>query len=175
MASIARSMRAVRPSALSQIAKAAPRAAFPRPAQRAFSTTPISLIRKYTKDHEWVDLNADKKTGVVGISEYAAEQLGDVVYVELPEEGAQVTQGDAIGAVESVKSAADINAPISCKVTQVNVGLEEKPSTINKVPEDDSHGGGWIAKIEVDETGVKELDALMSEEEYKAFTASDDH
>ncbi|KAF9874831.1 hypothetical protein CkaCkLH20_07525 [Colletotrichum karsti] len=171
MASIARSMRAIRPSALSQITKAAPRAYFPRPAVRSLSTTPISLIRKYTKDHEWVDLNADKKTGVVGISEYAAEQLGDVVYVELPEEGAQVARGDAIGAVESVKSAADINAPISCKVTHVNIGLEEKPSTINKVPEDDSHGGGWIAKIEVDEEGVKELESLMDPEEYKAFTA----
>ncbi|KAF5505653.1 putative glycine cleavage system H protein [Colletotrichum siamense] len=172
MASIARSMRAIRPSALSQITKAAaPRAAFARPAVRSFSTTPISLIRKYTKDHEWVDLNADKKTGVVGISEYAAEQLGDVVYVELPEEGATVAQGDAIGAVESVKSAADINAPITCKVTQVNTGLEEKPSTINKVPEDDSHGGGWIAKIEVDEAGVKEIEALMDPEQYKAFTA----
>ncbi|KAI8167336.1 putative glycine cleavage system H protein [Colletotrichum sp. SAR 10_70] len=172
MASIARSMRAIRPSALSQITKAAaPRAAFACPAVRSFSTTPISLIRKYTKDHEWVDLNADKKTGVVGISEYAAEQLGDVVYVELPEEGATVAQGDAIGAVESVKSAADINAPITCKVTQVNTGLEEKPSTINKVPEDDSHGGGWIAKIEVDEAGVKEIEALMDPEEYKAFTA----
>ncbi|KAK2759643.1 glycine cleavage system h protein [Colletotrichum kahawae] len=172
MASIARSMRAIRPSALSQITKAAaPRAAFSRPAVRSLSTTPISLLRKYTKDHEWVDLNADKKTGVVGISEYAAEQLGDVVYVELPEEGATVAQGDAIGAVESVKSAADINAPITCKVTQVNTGLEEKPSTINKVPEDDSHGGGWIAKIEVDEAGVKEIEALMDPEEYKAFTA----
>ncbi|KAH0445137.1 hypothetical protein CcaCcLH18_00198 [Colletotrichum camelliae] len=185
MASIARSMRAIRPSALSQITKAAaPRAAFSRPAVRSLSTTPIKahhtdhpdppppgLLRKYTKDHEWVDLNADKKTGVVGISEYAAEQLGDVVYVELPEEGATVAQGDAIGAVESVKSAADINAPITCKVTQVNTGLEEKPSTINKVPEDDSHGGGWIAKIEVDEAGVKEIEALMDPEEYKAFTA----
>ncbi|KAI3550201.1 glycine cleavage system H protein [Colletotrichum costaricense] len=175
MASIARSMRAVRPSALSQLTKAAPRAFFPRPAQRSFSTTPSSLIRKYTKDHEWIDLNADKKTGVVGISQYAADALGDVVYVELPEEGAEVAQGDAIGAVESVKSAADINAPISCKVTQVNLGLEEKPGTINKVPEDDSHGGGWIAKVEVDEAGVQELEALMGEEEYKAFTASEDH
>ncbi|KXH61906.1 glycine cleavage system H protein [Colletotrichum nymphaeae SA-01] len=188
MASIARSMRAVRPSALSQLTKAAPRAFFPRPAQRSFSTTPSSelpfhalgsppegLIRKYTKDHEWIDLNADKKTGVVGISQYAADALGDVVYVELPEEGTEVAQGDAIGAVESVKSAADINAPISCKVTQVNLGLEEKPGTINKVPEDDSHGGGWIAKVEVDEAGVQELEALMGEEEYKAFTASEDH
>ncbi|TDZ19181.1 Glycine cleavage system H protein [Colletotrichum sidae] len=171
MASIARSVRAIRPSALSQISQAAPRAYFQRPAHRALSTTPISLLRKYTKDHEWIDLNADKKTGVVGISQYAAEQLGDVVYVELPEEGATVAQGDAIGAVESVKSAADINAPISCKVTQVNLGLEEKPGTINKVPEDDSHGGGWIAKVEVDEAGVQELEALMDEEAYKAFTA----
>ncbi|OLN82137.1 Glycine cleavage system H protein [Colletotrichum chlorophyti] len=175
MASIARTMRAVRPSALSQITKAAPRAYFARPAHRSLSTTPISLIRKYTKDHEWIDLSADNKTGVVGISEYAAEQLGDVVYVELPEEGTEVAQGDAIGAVESVKSAADINAPISCKVTQVNLGLEEKPSTINKVPEDDSHGGGWIAKVEVDEAGVKEFETLLSEEEYKAFTASEEH
>ncbi|KAF6819081.1 Glycine cleavage system H protein [Colletotrichum plurivorum] len=176
MASIARSMRAVRPSALSQITKAAaPRAHFARPAHRSLSTTPISLIRKYTKDHEWIDLNADKKTGVIGISEYAAEQLGDVVYVELPDEGAERAQGDAVGAVESVKSAADINAPISLKVTQVNLGLEEKPSTINKVPEDDSHGGGWIAKVEVTEEGIKEFEALMDTEEYKAFTAQDEH
>ncbi|KAL0943727.1 glycine cleavage system H protein [Colletotrichum truncatum] len=169
MASIARGMRAIRPSALSQISKAAPRAYIQRPAARAFSTTPMSLIRKYTKDHEWVDLNADKKTGFVGISEYAAEQLGDVVYVELPEEGAQVAQGDSIGAVESVKSASDINAPISCKVVQSNLNLEEKPSTINKVPEDDSPGGGWIAKIEVTEEGVQQLETLMDSEAYKAF------
>lgn len=128
-------------------------------------------LRKYTKDHEWIDLSADHKTAVVGISEYAAEQLGDVVYVELPEvAGEWIAQGDAIGAVESVKSASDINAPVRLKVTSTNQGLEEKPSTINKVPEDDSHGGGWIAKVEVDEEGVKQLDTLMDAEAYKAFT-----
>lgn len=96
--------------------------------------------------------------------------------MELPEEGKEVKAGDAIGAVESVKSAADINAPISCKITHINEALEEKPGTINKVPEDDSAGGGWIAKVTVDEEGVKDLEGLLSAEEYKSFTASEgDH
>ncbi|PSR85809.1 glycine cleavage system H-protein [Coniella lustricola] len=142
-------------------------------AARLFSVTASNPIRKYTKDHEWIDLSADNKTGVIGISEYAAEALGDVVYVELPEEGKEVAAGDAIGAVESVKSAADINAPISCKITHINLELEEKPGTINKVPEDDSNGGGWIAKVAVDEEGVKDLEGLMDVEEYKAFTADE--
>jgi glycine cleavage system H protein len=118
-----------------------------------------------------MDLSADRKTGVIGISEYAAEQLGDVVYVELPEMGIKYPQGDVLGAVESVKSASDIIAPITCTVTEVNELLEEKPSTINKVPEDDAHGGGWIAKVEVDEQGIKEFEGLMDAEEYKSFTA----
>jgi glycine cleavage system H protein len=105
---------------------------------------------------------------------YAAEQLGDIVYVELPEEGKDVQQGDAIGAVESVKSAADINAPVSCKITQINLVLEEKPGTINQVAEDDSHGGGWIAKVQLTEEGVKELDNLMDEAAYAEFTAEVD-
>lgn len=129
------------------------------------------MARRYTKDHEWVDLSADRKTGIVGISEYAAEQLGDVVYVELPEAGVIAEQGDTIGAVESVKSASDINSPIRCKVIQANSLLEEKPSTINSVAEDDSHGGGWIAKIEVEEKGAEQYDKLMDAKEYEAFTA----
>jgi glycine cleavage system H protein len=96
-----------------------------------------------------------------------------VVYVELPEEGKTIGAGDTIGAVESVKSAADINAPISCKVTAVNLVLEEKPGTINVVPEDDSHGGGWICKVSVDEQGAKDFEGLMDAEEYKAFTGAD--
>jgi glycine cleavage system H protein len=134
---------------------------------------PLDPIRKYTKDHEWIDLNADKKTGVIGISEYAAEQLGDVVYVELPIEGDSVAAGDAMGAVESVKSASDINAPISCKITQVNILLEEKPGTINQVPEDDSHGGGWIARVEVTDKALEEMDTLMDADAYKAFTSAE--
>jgi glycine cleavage system H protein len=130
-------------------------------------------IRKYTKEHEWIDLAADKKTGVLGISEYAAKQLGDIVYVELPEEGKEVQAGDAIGAVESVKSAADINAAISCKITQVNMLLEEKPGTINQVAEDDSHGGGWIAKVQVTEEGLQDFEKLMDATAYEEFTAEE--
>lgn len=138
--------------------------------------TTAGLLRKYTKDHEWIDLSADQKSGVVGISEYAAEALGDVVYVELPETGDFIEQGDAIGAVESVKSASDINAPIRLKVVAVNQGLEEKPSTINRVPEDDSaSGGGWIAKVEVDEAGAKQAEELMDAAAYKEFLGGEDH
>ncbi|KAJ9143693.1 Glycine cleavage system H protein [Pleurostoma richardsiae] len=176
MASIARCMRAARPSAFSAVRQvSAPWVICRAHGIRAFSVTAINPVRKYTKDHEWIDLSADQKTGVIGISEYAAEALGDVVYVELPEEGKEVKAGDAIGAVESVKSAADINAPVSCRITHVNTELEEKPGTINKVPEDDSAGGGWIAKVTVDEEGVKDLEALMDSEEYKTFTASEEH
>merc|ERR1712000_410714 len=153
MASIARSLR---PVAMRLAPRATPMTA--RTAFRTFSTTRMTALRKYTKDHEWIDLSADQKTGVVGISEYAAEQLGDVVYVELPEEsGSWIKQGDGIGAVESV-----------------NKLLEEKPSTINKVPEDDSHGGGWVAKVEVDEAGAQQVEALMDAEAYKTFASGDE-
>lgn len=112
----------------------------------------------------------------MGISEYAAKALGDIVYVELPDEGREVAAGDAIGAVESVKSAADINAPIGCKITQINTVLEEKPGTINQVPEDDSHGGGWIAKVQVTEQGLKDLEKLMDSTAYEEFTTTEgDH
>ncbi|KAG9252872.1 glycine cleavage H-protein-domain-containing protein [Emericellopsis atlantica] len=170
MASISRSLR---PVAMRLAPRATPTTA--RTAFRTFSTTRMTALRKYTKDHEWIDLSADQKTGVVGISEYAAEQLGDVVYVELPEEsGSWIEQGDGIGAVESVKSASDINAPVRLKIVSVNKLLEEKPSTINKVPEDDSHGGGWVAKVEVDEAGAQQVEALMDAEAYKTFAAGDE-
>jgi glycine cleavage system H protein len=82
----------------------------------------------------------------------------------------EVAAGDSIGAVESVKSASDINSPVSCKITAVNELLEETPGTINKGPEDDSSAGGWIAKVEISEAGTKDLEKLMSHKEYKAFT-----
>jgi glycine cleavage system H protein len=130
----------------------------------------IVQAKKYTKDHEWIELSEDKKTGYIGISEYAAHALGDVVYVELPTTPMEVAAGDSIGAVESVKSASDINSPISCKIVAVNDSLEEKPSMINKGPEDESSGGGWFAKVEVGEAGIKDLEGLMDGAEYKAFT-----
>lgn len=173
--SIARCWRVAARTSIRGVARPAVQFRPAVPAARAFSVSAQFNVRKYTKDHEWIDLNADQTSGVIGISEFAAEALGDVVYVELPAEGKEVGQGDAIGAVESVKSAADINAPIACKVTHVNNNLEEKPGTINQVPEDDSAGGGWIAKVQVDAQGVKEFEELMSAEDYKEFTASEDH
>jgi glycine cleavage system H protein len=130
----------------------------------------LAFQRKYTKDHEWVLLSSDNKTGTIGISDYAAHALGDVVYVELPTVPMKVGAGDAIGAVESVKSASDISSPISCKITAVNNMLEENPANINKGPEDDSSAGGWVAKVEVGEQGLKDMESLMDESAYKAFT-----
>jgi len=130
----------------------------------------IAQTKKYTREHEWVELSDDGKTAVIGISDYAAHALGDVVYVELPTLPMEVAAGDSIGAVESVKSASDINSPVACKITAVNELLEETPGTINKGPEDDSSAGGWIAKVEISEQGVKDLEGLMSKEEYKTFT-----
>lgn len=134
-----------------------------------------ALEKRYTKDHEWIDINPQKMTGIVGITEYASEQLGDVVYVDLPDasSGDWVEAGDSIGAVESVKSASDINAPVRCRVTHVNMALEEKPSIINQVPEDDSAGGGWLAKVEVDEASLEEFNGLMDAEAYLAHTKAE--
>ena len=108
--------------------------------------------------------------GTMGITEYASKQLGDVVYVELPEIGLEVNKGDTIGAVESVKSASDILTPVSGKVTDHNKMLEEKPGQVNKSPE----GDAWLAKLEISDSG--ELENLMDRDAYTAFTeeAGDD-
>lgn len=104
----------------------------------------------------------------IGISTYAAKALGDVVYVELPTVGTEVGKGEAIGAVESVKSASDIMTPVSGTIQEVNSVLEEKPGTINKSPE----GDGWLAKIKV--SGNQEFDGLMDAEAYRQFTEEAD-
>lgn len=111
-----------------------------------------------------------KQIGSIGISTYAAHALGDVVFVELPTVDLEVSAGDSIGAVESVKSASDIMTPVSGTIVEANSVLEDSPSTINKSPE----GDGWLAKIKVaDKT---EIDSLMDEAAYKAFTEeSEDH
>ncbi|PQE23692.1 glycine cleavage system H protein [Rutstroemia sp. NJR-2017a WRK4] len=171
MASIARSLRPCASKFTSSTYKAVPLWRSPsRGAVRTFSISRAAFQKKYTKDHEWVLLSSDNKTGTIGISDYAAHALGDVVYVELPTVPMKVGAGDAIGAVESVKSASDISSPISCKITAVNNLLEENPGNINKGPEDDSSAGGWVAKVEVGEQGLKDMEALMDESAYKAFT-----
>lgn len=131
--------------------------------QRLFSVSAAMKEKKYTEDHEWIELSADGKTYTLGISEYAAKALGDVVYIELPQVDMDVSEGDAIGAVESVKSASDILTPVSGTVAEVNSDLEQKPGNINKDPE----GDAWIAKITVSEEPTGKT---MTKAEYTEFT-----
>ncbi|KAF2126327.1 hypothetical protein P153DRAFT_322039 [Dothidotthia symphoricarpi CBS 119687] len=131
--------------------------------QRLFSVSAALKAKKYTEDHEWIEMSADGKTCTLGISEYAAKALGDVVYIELPQIEMDVSEGDAIGAVESVKSASDILTPISGTVAEVNSDLEKTPGKINKDPE----GDAWIAKITV---SGEPAGKTMNKEEYTAFT-----
>ncbi|TKA29166.1 hypothetical protein B0A50_03676 [Salinomyces thailandicus] len=130
---------------------------------RSFTASSRSFEKRYTEDHEWID-TSNPESATIGISTYAAKALGDVVYVELPQTDMEVNKGDAIGAVESVKSASDIMTPVSGVVTEVNSALEEKPGTINKSPE----GDGWLARIKVTNPG--EVDGLMDAEAYQKFT-----
>lgn len=118
----------------------------------------------FTEDHEWVRVEGD--TATIGITQYAAEQLGDVVFVELPEIGKVVAKGSEAAVVESVKAAGEINAPVSGTVSAVNGALENAPQTVNEAPE----GDGWIVKMTV--TDSSELAGLMDETAYKAFVAT---
>jgi glycine cleavage system H protein len=118
-------------------------------------------MRYYTDEHEWLEVEGDVAT--VGITDYAQGQLGDIVFVELPEVGAMIEQGKDAAVVESVKAASDVYAPITGEITEVNPALEEDPSLVNTAPED----GGWFFKMTVADPG--ELDKLMDEDGYKAF------
>jgi glycine cleavage system H protein len=119
---------------------------------------------KFTKDHEWVRLEGDVAT--VGITKHAADQLGDVVFVETPEAGRAVSQKDGFAVVESVKAASDVYAPVSGEVIEGNDALASAPETVNADPE----GAGWFAKIKV--SNPAELDGLMDRAAYDAFLAS---
>ena len=120
---------------------------------------------RFTKDHEWVNL-ADDGTASVGISKYAADQLGDVVFVEVPQTGKSVSKGDSFAVVESVKAASDVYAPVSGEVVEANDALSSAPETVNADPQ----GSGWFAKIRVANTD--ELDALMDQAAYDQYLAS---
>jgi glycine cleavage system H protein len=120
---------------------------------------------RYTKEHEWVKVEGKKAT--VGITEYAAEQLGDVVLVELPGEGIEFSKGDSFGVIESVKSVSDIYAPLSGKIIESNDMLPENPGIINE----DCYGEGWIAKIELDDES--ELSQLLSAVDYEKFLSEE--
>jgi len=116
---------------------------------------------KYTKEHEWVRLKGN--TATVGITDWAQEQLGDVVFVELPEEGEGVEKGDTFGVVESTKSVSDLYLPISGTVVEVNDPLLDAPEIIN----DDCYGEGWMIRIEMSDKS--DLSDLMNAEEYEAY------
>ena len=114
---------------------------------------------KYTKDHEWIRVEGG--TGAIGITHFAQEQLGDVVFVELPEVGATLTQGQAFGTIESVKAVSELFAPISGTVTEVNTALKDKPEDVNQKPHD-----SWMIKVKVQNPA--ELTALMDAGAYEA-------
>ena len=116
---------------------------------------------KFTKDHEWVSLDGD--TATVGITVYAQEQLGDVVFVEMPEAGKTVSKGDEAGVVESVKAASEVYAPVSGEVVEANPELEDNPALVNQEP----LAGGWFFRLRLSNAG--ELDGLMDEAAYKAY------
>ena len=117
--------------------------------------------QRYTKEHEWVRVDGD--TATVGITDYAQEQLGDIVYVDLPAEGTALEKGAEAAVVESVKAASEVYAPMSGEVSEVNATLADDPATVNG----DAEGEGWFFKLEVSELG--ELDDLMDGAAYKEY------
>ena len=118
---------------------------------------------KYTEDHEWLRVEGD--VVVVGITEHAAEQLGDVVFVELPETETQVSKGDDIVVIESVKAASDIVAPVDGEIVEVNDDLADNPGLVNEDP----LGAAWFFKVKVDD--MSQLDDYMTEDEYQDMIA----
>lgn len=118
---------------------------------------------KYSEDHEWISIEGD--VGTVGITGFAQEQLGDIVFVELPEVGTALGKGDQAGVVESVKAASEIYAPVAGEIVEANDILADTPETVNAAAE----SGGWFFKIRL--ADMTELDGLMDEAAYKAFIA----
>ena len=113
---------------------------------------------KYTKDHEWIELTADK--GKVGITDYAQQQLGDVVFVELPEVGAKLKQGQSFGTIESVKAVSELYSPVTGEILEVNAGLKDKPETVNANPHE-----SWMVVIKL--TNPSEAGALLDAAQYQ--------
>jgi glycine cleavage system H protein len=121
------------------------------------------MSRYFTEDHEWIDVDGD--TATVGITEYAQEQLGDIVFVDVPEEGKELARGDEAATVESVKAASDVYTPASGVVIEGNAELADQPGLVNEDPE----GDGWFFKLTLSDTS--ELEELMDETAYAAFVA----
>ncbi|MCC7342070.1 MAG: glycine cleavage system protein GcvH [Bryobacterales bacterium] len=116
---------------------------------------------RYTKEHEWVLVEGD--TGAVGITDHAQSELGDIVYVDLPQVGSTMTQGETFGSVESVKAVSDLYAPISGEVTAINDSLAKSPEKLNSDP----HGEAWLVKVKL--THPDEIQHLLSAEDYQSY------
>ena len=114
---------------------------------------------KYTKEHEWVSL--DGETATIGITDYAQSQLGDIVFVEFPDINSEINQNETFGVIEAVKTVADLFAPVSGEIIEVNSSLEDSPNFINSDP----YGSGWIIKVKINDSN--EYDGLMSYDNYK--------
>ena len=122
------------------------------------------MSRYYTEDHEWIDVDGD--IGTVGISEYAQGQLGDVVFVDVPADGRELTKGDEAATVESVKAASDVYAPVGGEVVEGNAAIADDPSLINR----DAEGDGWFFKLRLDDPGA--VDGLMDEASYREWVTT---
>ncbi len=120
--------------------------------------------RHYSKDHEWIQVEGD--TATIGITEFAQSELGDIVYVELPEKGKEVSQGDVLGTIESVKAVSEIYAPLTGTVTESNQSLDDRPEAVNS----DAHGEGWYCKMTIGEPA--EVEALMDAKSYEESVSS---
>lgn len=122
------------------------------------------MARYYTEEHEWIDVDGDHAT--IGITDYAQEQLGDIVFIEVPESGSMLEQGGEAAVVESVKAASDVYAPVSGEVTEGNDALEDEPGLVNTSPEEE----GWFFRMTLGDTS--QLEGLMDAKAYKAFVDS---
>jgi len=120
---------------------------------------------RYTKEHEWVAAVGD--VGTIGITDHAQQELGDIVYVDLPKVGTHIEQAKSLGSVESVKAVSDVYSPVSGEVTEINRALAEKPEILNSDP----HGAAWLVKIKL--SAPAELAALMSAAEYEAYIGAE--
>jgi glycine cleavage system H protein len=116
---------------------------------------------RYTKEHEWVSVDGD--VGTIGITDHAQNELGDIVYVDLPKPGASIAQGSTIGSVESVKAVSDIYSPITGDVVEVNSMLADTPEKLNEDP----HGGAWLVKVKI--SSPDEIKSLLSAEDYRKY------
>ena len=120
---------------------------------------------RYTKEHEWVLVEGD--TGTVGITDHAQEELGDIVYVDLPKVGAHIEQGKSLGSVESVKAVSDVYCPVSGEVTEINATLTDKPELLNSDP----HGAAWLIKLKL--SAPAQSQSLMTAAEYEAYIGAE--